>query len=570
MNPLLRVLLDSKKQWPFLFLLLLSFTLAGAIISINANLWGQIVDLGAAGQTRPMLNRAFLMGAILLTDHLRVLIQNRLVAETTERMFINIRMRAFRAILGAKHIVLEKDMRTSDTAVRINSDSEQLCETFATRFVWITRVSIQGIIALTTGFIVSYQLTIAYFIILPVSLWTIKKISTPIQEQTRVASDSIGSAMNTALDMLNGLSVIKSFQAEGEMNRKFTSSIDKSVAESIKSQKLFIKMNLVKYLASTIQLAALFVIGTILVSNGTITVGQVVAFVVLSRAIQEAFGVSDYMMSLYRRSVGLANRVYEIIDAPQEENGTDFAPNLLDYMDMGGLHFKYNEDVPVLNGITMKLSQNQKIGIIGPSGSGKSSIIKLICKFYDHHSGQFSLFGHPAKEWSPTALRRNLAIVTQEPCLFAGSIFENVKLGNNSATEAEIIDALKEVQLWEFVASLENGIHTDIGENGSRLSGGQRQRLSIARAILKDAKIILLDEPTSAVDTYTESELQHALDGLLRNKAAVIVSHRLSAVNKADYIYCIQDGLVVEEGPPEELLKKNGYFSEIWHTQYTA
>jgi len=570
MNPLLRVLKDSKKQWPMLFILLLSFTIAGTVISVNANLWGIIVDLGTAGRVSEMLNWALLMGAVLLIDHIRVSFQSHFVAKATERMFINIRMRAFRAILGAKTSVIEKDMRTSDTAIRINSDAETLCESFAGRFVWVVRILVQGIIATITCIIVSYQLTIAYFIVMPLSLWIIKKISIPIEEQTKAASEGVGDAMNTALDMLNGISVIKSFQAEDEMNQKFSSSIDKSIAQNIKSQKISVKMTFVKYLASSIQLMALFITGTILVANGAVSVGQVVTFVVLSRTIQEAFGMSDYIMRLYRQSIGLAQRIYEVIDIPQEEDGASHDPKLSEYLDMSQIYFKYNEDVPVLNGITMKLSQKQKIGIIGPSGSGKSSIIKLICKFYDHQEGDFSILGHPVNSWAPSSLRQNLAIVTQEPCLFSGSIHDNLKMGNASAKESEIIQALTKVQLWDFVKSLEMGIHEDIGENGSRLSGGQRQRLSIARALLRDAKIILLDEPTSAVDTYTESEILHALDTLLTEKAAVIVSHRLSAVSKADYIYCIQDGTVIEEGPPEDLLKKQGYYFDVWKKQHAT
>jgi len=328
MNPLLRVLKDSKKQWPMLFVLLLSLTFAGAVISINANLWGTIVDLGTAGRFSEMLNLALLMGAVLLLDHIRVSFQSHIVAKTTERMFINIRMRAFRAILSAKASIVEKDMRTSDTAIRINSDAETLCESFAGRGVWVVRILIQGTIATITCIFVSYQLTIAYFVVLPLSLWIIKKISIPIEKQTKAASEGVGNAMNTALDMLNGISVIKSFQAEGAMNQKFASSIDRSVAQEIKSQKIRVKMTFVKYLASSIQLMALFVTGTILVANGTISVGQVVTFVVLSRTIQEAFGLSDYIMGLYRQSIGLAHRVYEVIDIPQEAEGESHAPKM--------------------------------------------------------------------------------------------------------------------------------------------------------------------------------------------------------------------------------------------------
>jgi ABC-type multidrug transport system fused ATPase/permease subunit len=567
-HPLSRIFADSRKQWPLFAVLIAMFILAGLFISLNANLWGAIVDHGTKGESDKMLRAAVLMLIVVLVDNVRVLILNPLVAVTTERMFISFRLRAFSAILRTKTSVLESKMRTSDTAVRINSNAENLCEMMAGQFTWLIRVTLQGVVAAVSCIFLSWQLSFAYFFILIVSIWVIKKISTPVQKQTKLASERTGKAMNIALDMLNGLSVIKSFQVEAEMADKFATSVDEAVAQNIQSQKISVRMALVKYLGSICQLMTMFVIGTLLVAQGMITVGQVMAFVALSGTIREAFGLSDNMMRTYRSASALAERLYEVIDLETEAEGEDFAVDSdstiqTDYMTMQNLTFRYNEDIPVLKGIDMQLKQNRKIGIIGPSGSGKSSIIKLICKFYDHQEGLFSILGHPVKAWAPDSLRSHLAIVTQEPFLFSGSIYENLKMGNESATDEQMIQALRDVQLWDFVCSLENAIHTDIGEDGARLSGGQKQRLSIARAILKNAEIILLDEPTSALDTVTEAEIQKALENLLENKAAVIMSHRLSALNKADYIYCIKDGMVIEEGMPNDLMQKKGYFYEI-------
>lgn len=573
-HPLLRIFSDSRKQWPLFAVLIAMYILAGLFISLNANLWGTIVDHGTKGETDKMLRAAMLMLLVLLLDNVRVLILNPLVAVTTEGMFINFRLRAFSAILHTKTSVLESKMRTSDTAVRINSNAENLCEMIAGQFTWLIRVTLQGVVAAVSCLLLSWQLSLAYFAILPLSIWLIKKISNPVQRQTKLASERTGKAMNIALDMLNGLSVIKSFQVETEMANKFAASVDEAVDQNIQSQKISVRMTLVKYLATIVQLMIMFLVGTLLVERGRITVGQMLAFTALSGSIREAFGLSDNMMNLYRSATALAERLYEVIDLEPEAEGESFSVELYgtimpDYIKMEEMTFQYNEDIKLLKGIDMQLKQNRKIGLIGPSGSGKSSIIKLICKFYDHQEGLFSILGHPIKAWAPDSLRSHLAIVTQEPFLFSGSIYENLKMGNEAATEEQIHQALRDVQLWDFVNSLEKGIDTDIGEDGARLSGGQKQRLSIARAILKNAEIILLDEPTSALDTVTEAEIQKALEKLLENKAAVIVSHRLSALNKADYIYCIKDGEVLEEGIPDELIQKKGYFYEIRQQQIT-
>jgi ABC-type multidrug transport system fused ATPase/permease subunit len=194
-------------------------------------------------------------------------------------------------------------------------------------------------------------------------------------------------------------------------------------------------------------------------------------------------------------------------------------------------------------------------------------VIRLICRFYNHNSGTLKLFGVDSEKICVYNLRKNLALVTQEPFLFEASIFENVRFGRENATEHDVIEALKSANLWDFVLSLPDGINTCLGEFGSRLSGGQRQRLSIARALVKDAKLVLLDEPTSALDSQTESEIQNALENLLHGRAAVIVAHRLTTVQNADYMYCLENGEVIEQGTPSELFAKRGYYYEMCQMQ---
>jgi ABC-type multidrug transport system fused ATPase/permease subunit len=238
-----------------------------------------------------------------------------------------------------------------------------------------------------------------------------------------------------------------------------------------------------------------------------------------------------------------------------------------EYVYFKALDFAYDGGPKVLSGLNLLIQKGKKVAIVGPSGSGKSTVIKLICRFYGCGGGELSLFGEKGEEISLPELRKQLALVTQEPGLFEGSILENVRYGRSDAGEEDVVKALQAADLWGYVSELPQGIHTQLGEFGSGLSGGQRQRLSIARALLKDAKLVLLDEATSALDTRSEQEIQRALDNLLEGRAAVIVAHRLSTVQKADYLYCLEDGRVAEEGSPAELTAKKGYYYEMCKMQ---
>lgn len=560
-SPLVRLLLDSRKQWGWIALTVASALLSGVLQTAIARILGKMVDLGISGLTQAMLSQTYIMLILLIADCLRTSIHYTINALTTEKMFISLRMRAFSIITDGKVPVLEQRMRSGDVVTRLNSDMESLCELFAGRFSWLLRITLQGIVALVSCIFLSWQLSLTYFVLLPVSIWLIKTISVPIQRRQKEASDSTGKAMSMATDILSGLMVVKSFNLENEMNRRFNIVVDGAVEAAVKSELVGVRMTMIKYLVSIIQLMVLFMVGTLLVTSGQVTVGQVLAFVALSSSVKVMLDLSDNMIRSIRQGSALGQRLYEVLDLPVEEECEELiASSKNDYIELENLVFQYTDKSFLFKDLSLKLKQGQKIGLVGPSGCGKSSIIKLICKFYAHQGGQFSLFGQLAERWSPTALRKEIAIVTQDPYLFDVSIYENVLYGRLDATEDEVTQALKDAQLWDFIQTLDKGMYTRIGENGSRLSGGQKQRLSIARAILKDAPLVLLDEATSALDTQSEAVVQAALDRLLVGKAAVIVAHRLTTLKNVDYIYCIENGRVSEQGTHDELMEIKGYF----------
>ncbi|MCL2528179.1 MAG: ABC transporter ATP-binding protein/permease [Defluviitaleaceae bacterium] len=567
--PSIRLLLDNKRHWPGLFFMVALAFLAGIFKTRAATLWGEAVDYGVAGNTSAMRFAILAMLLFIVLDGLRTGVHYTIIGRATEGLFYDIRMALFCALTRADMATLEKETHAGDIALRVCEDTERLCDIIAGNFSHYMRLIFQAGFAIVVCIFLSWQLAIAYFLLLPLSLWLLSAVSKPLEKLQTEARGGAGRSADIASGAIAGIHAVKIYGLEDEMSRRFSSHIDEAYTRSARSVKIGMGMTTIKYIVAVIQTLVLFVVGTWLVGLGAASIGAVMAFVALAVYVTEAFGLADRMIVHVKSAAALGVRVYEVLDLPQEAAGdAEIVPmDVNEYVRFNSLKFAYDQENPVLDGLNLVVRKGQKVAIVGPSGSGKSTIIKLICRLYGHGGGQLTLFGENGEEINIAELRSQLALVSQEASLFEGSILENVRYGNGSATEADIIAALKSADLWGFVSTLPEGIHTNLGEFGTGLSGGQRQRLSIARALVKDAQLVLMDEATSALDTKSEQEIQQALDNLLEGRAAVIVAHRLTTVQKADYIYCLDNGRVVEEGSPQSLLSKGGYYHEMCKMQ---
>ena len=566
-NPLIRLAIDSKHQWVWFCCIVVSLMLNGVLLSASAGNFGAAVDYGLHSNMKAMFSSLFAMILLMALNCVRNPLHDWLAANAMERTLRDIRMRMYNAILYAKIPEIEKKTRSGDLMSRASEDMDALCENLETASVYHVRILITAVVALTYCFILSWQLSLLYFFLLPVSLYALGRISAVVEPQQRQASTANGSAMNLAADLLNGLMVIKSYSLENRISKRFADSIDESVSVSRQSYKVNRKMNAVQYIVQIIQTMILFLAGTILVSNGYTTPGQTLAFISVSGSVSNAFSSAPGIINMYRRCVSYTRRIYEILDISPEAGSTDAASyqKSRDTLQFQSVSFAYNGNA-VLSKVSFTVRQNQKVGLVGPSGGGKSTALKLISRFYDITDGSITLNGENLGRIPLDHLRGGIALVTQDPCLFDASILENIRMGRPNATESEVFNALEKVGLYGFVQSLEKGIYTEIGEYGSRLSGGQRQRIAIARAILKNAPLVLLDEATSALDNQSEAEVQAALDELLAGRSAVIIAHRLNTLRNADYIICL-DKSVIEEGAPDELLARKGYFFQMKQKQ---
>ena len=569
-QPLLRLYLENRRYIPGLALILLISLLAGGLKLAASTLWGQAVDFGVAGRISPMLWAAGAMALVILVDCARTAVHYHIIGRVTETMFRDVRMKAFRKLTTGDAATLERDFRTGDTATRLNSDIDVLNNFTAGHVSNFSRLLFQGVVALAGCLFLSWQMSLAYLVVLPLSLWIVKRVSAPIQAKTKSSLDSTGAAMSVAAEAIQGALTVKAFGAEEELARRFDAAVDSATQQKVQSEKISQKLTGVKYAANVIQTMALFLLGSVLVTRGAVSVGTLVAFLALSNYITEPFGQLDYMISQVRRATATAQRYFEVMDVPNEADGPVTRPASLVPCQAQELAFSYDGQNRVLQDITLRIAQGQQVAVVGESGCGKSTLLRMLCRFYLPQAGSLRLFGVEAKDWQGEALRQHIALVTQNSTLFDGSVYENVAYGKPGLTRAECRAALEAVELWDFVSQLPDGMDHPIGEGGAALSGGQKQRLCIARALVKEAPLVLLDEATSALDTQTEKEVQAALDKLLAGRSAVIVAHRLTTVQNAHYVYVLEQGHVLEEGPPKELLAKRGRYYEMCKLQGLA
>jgi ABC-type multidrug transport system fused ATPase/permease subunit len=570
-NPIIKLFSHSKKQVGGVFAYLSLAALSGLTKTVIALSMGKVVDSFVAKNYNDVYEFTFIAILFIVLDSLRTAAVFKIGGKTIEKIFLNFREAIFNKIAKCNAGKLESTFGTGELLLRLSSNLEQLSVNLFGRMQDITRILSQAIFALVACFFINPILSLCYFLILPFSLYFIKKLSDPTQKQMRVALNAVSKSTNIAAEAIKGVLTIKAYNLENKITENFVSGLNKSYEENVKTQKINLTLSAVKFGTTIFQLIILIGLGYFLVKNGVIQIGMLLSFITLVAYVNQAFGSIDNYINTYRTTSNLSEHLCEVFDL-EEENDTQSANELQKtetILEINDLTYGYNEEVKVLKNIYLKVKKGQKVCLIGESGSGKSTILNLICKFYEDTSGSIKIFDEKINNLCTTDLHSKLSIVSQNNHLFSGTIFENISYGKGVAEcpEEEIWKVLDKVNLKDFVLELPKKLNTIIKENATNLSGGQKQRFCIARAMIKNADLTLLDEATSALDTKTEEEVQKAIDELIANKSALIVTHKLKSSLNADYIYCIKDGEIIEEGMPTELLATNSYYTQTLKKQ---
>ncbi len=381
------------------------------------------------------------------------------------------------------------------------------------------------------------------------------------------------SAMNSLLhDNIAGIRQVKSFTAEEAEHTRFQATANKVRLASLRLMRYWAAYNPSMSFFQMCGYTLVLGFGGYAVMQEELQAGEYLGFFVSLSLFYEPIGRLHQLNQMALSSRAAADRVFEILDTPDELNATDGKTLPLPVrgeVQMKNVSFSYG-DAPTLSDVTIDAQPGQTIALVGTTGAGKSTIVNLLCRFYEYENGLINIDGQDIRDLSKTSLRSAIGYVTQEAFLFNGSVRENMLLAKPDATEEHIYEAIDAARAGDFVRRLKDGLDTNIGERGVKLSGGEKQRLSIARALLKDPPILLLDEATASVDSQTEKQIQGALDRLMENRTAFVIAHRLSTIQNADRIYVLELGKVIEAGTHHQLLAQNGRYAELSHESFLA
>lgn len=418
---------------------------------------------------------------------------------------------------------------------------------------------------------ISWKMTLISLIIIPISGIIIRNIVGKSQKYFKSQQDYLGHVNGQVEETFSGLNIVKAFNGEEKTIKEFKKANDELYTSAWKSQFLSGLMFPIMNFISNIGYVGVAVVGGYLALNGTITVGNIQSFIQYNKQFTHPINQIAQISGMLQAMIAAAERVFDFLEQPEEEetkNNNIDTSKLKGNVEFKNVKFGYDEGKTIINNFSSKIKEGQKIAIVGPTGAGKTTIVKLLMRFYDVSSGEILVDGHSIKDFERGELRKIFGMVLQDTWLFGGTVKENIKYGKEEATEDEIIRAAKAAHVHHFIKTLPNGYNSILNEESSNVSAGQKQLLTIARVILTNPKILILDEATSSIDTRTEIQIQKAMDNLMEGRTSFIIAHRLSTIKNADLILVMNHGDIVEQGTHEELLNKNGFYADLYNSQF--
>ncbi len=420
-------------------------------------------------------------------------------------------------------------------------------------------------------FSISWQMTLISLVILPIAGILVTFIVKKSQKYFTRQQDYLGHVNGQVEEIYGGLNIVKVFNAEEKVTKDFEKANEELYHSGWKSQFLSGLMHPVMNFISNVGYVAVAVAGGYLAINGTITVGNIQSFIQYNKQFTQPINQLAQISNMLQAMMAAAERIFEFLEEPEEEitaKGHIDTSKLKGNVEFKHVKFGYDPDRTIIKDFNASVHEGQKIAIVGPTGAGKTTMVKLLMRFYDVTDGEIDVDGHNVKDFDRGELRKMFGMVLQDTWLFGGTVEENIKYSKEDATDTEVVEAAKAAHVHHFIKTLPNGYHSLINEESTNISAGQKQLLTIARVILADPKILILDEATSSIDTRTEIQIQSAMDNLMKGRTSFIIAHRLSTIKNADLILVMNHGDIVEQGTHEELLAKNGFYADLYNSQF--
>ena len=454
---------------------------------------------------------------------------------------------------------------------RITNDVDTVSQTLNQSLTQIITSLATVIGVLVMMFTISWQMTLVSLAVLPLSFGIIGLIISKSQVFFKRQQDYLGHINGHVEEMYGGHVVMKAFNGEAKSVEQFDQVNEVLYNSAWKSQFLTGLLFPIMNFVGNLGYVAITILGGYLAVQGAITIGNIQAFIQYVRSFTQPISQIANMSNILQQTMAAAERVFQFLAEPEEIPNPANPVHLEKVegrVDFKNVHFGYTPDKIIINDFTFYAEPGQKIAIVGPTGAGKTTMVKLLMRFYDVNSGAILVDGHDIREFNRGDLRCMFGMVLQDTWLYNGPIIENIRYGRSNATDEEVISAAKAARVDHFVRTLPEGYNMVLNEETTNISQGQMQLLTIARAFLADPKILILDEATSSVDTHTEVQIQKAMDTLMKGRTSFIIAHRLSTIRDADWILVMNDGDIVEQGKHAKLLAKNGFYAELYNSQF--
>ena len=464
------------------------------------------------------------------------------------------------------------DKKTNGEVLSIISNDVDTLSTGLNQSITQIITSIFTIIGiLVMMFSISWEMTIVSLLILPISGVILKKVIGKSQKYFVKQQEYLGHVNGQVEEVYGGHNIVKVFGREEQAIKEFEKENEELYKSGWRSQFLSGLMHPLMNFVGNVGYVAVAILGGYFAVKGRITVGNIQSFIQYNKQFKQPIGQVAQISSTIQSMIAAAERIFEFLEEPEE---VEDIKNLVSTEGLKGniefknVHFGYDPEKTIINDFNAKVKDGQKIAIVGPTGAGKTTMVKLLMRFYDVNSGEILLDGHNIKDFKRGDLRKMFGMVLQDTWLFGGTIKENIKYSKPDATDSDVIKAAKAAHIHHYIKTLSKGYDAKINEESTNISAGQKQLLTIARVILADPKILILDEATSSIDTRTEQQIQAAMDNLMEGRTSFIIAHRLSTIKNADLILVMDHGDIVEQGTHEELLAKDGFYAKLYNSQF--
>ncbi|MBM3706045.1 MAG: ABC transporter ATP-binding protein [Actinobacteria bacterium] len=454
---------------------------------------------------------------------------------------------------------------------RVTNDVDTINQTLNQSLTQIIMsvTSVLGVLIMM--FTISWIMTLAALLIIPLSFIMLMTVIKRSQKFFKQQQDFLGHVNGHVEEMFGGHNVVKAFNAEMKSAEKFDSYNNILYLAAWKSQFFSGMMMPITFFIGNLGYVAVTVLGGWLAIQGKLAVGDILAFILYVRSFMQPISQMANISNILQQTAAAAERVFDFLEEGEEIPETD-NPVRLEHVagsvEFKNVHFGYKKGKIVIRNFSAAVRPGQKIAIVGPTGAGKTTMVKLLMRFYDVNSGEILIDGRNIKDFFRSDLRSIFGMVLQDTWLYNATILENIRYGRQDATDEEAVESAKIAYVDHFVHALPNGYHMELNEETTNISQGQKQLITIARAVLADPKILILDEATSSVDTRTELHIQSAMDNLMKDRTSFIIAHRLSTIRNADLILVMDNGDIVEQGKHTELIEKNGFYASLYYSQF--